>query len=40
MRYAVHAYAWTSSWSNADLGLIDHAASLGLDAIEVPPMEG
>lgn len=39
MRYAVHAYAWTSSWSNADLGLIDHAASLGLDAIEVPLME-
>src|ERR671924_1284769 len=39
MRYAVHAYAWTSSWSNADLGLIDHAASLGFDAIEVPLME-
>jgi D-psicose/D-tagatose/L-ribulose 3-epimerase len=39
MRYAVHAYAWTSSWSNADLDLIDHAASLGLDAIEIPLME-
>jgi D-psicose/D-tagatose/L-ribulose 3-epimerase len=39
MRYAVHAYAWTSNWSNDDLDLIDHAASLGLDAIEVPLME-
>jgi D-psicose/D-tagatose/L-ribulose 3-epimerase len=39
MKYAVHAYAWTSSWSNADLGLIDHAASFGLDAFEVPLME-
>jgi D-psicose/D-tagatose/L-ribulose 3-epimerase len=39
MRYAVHAYAWTSSWSNDDLDLIDHAASLGLDAIEIPLME-
>ena len=39
MRYAVHAYAWTSSWSNDDLDLIDHAASLGLDALEIPLME-
>jgi D-psicose/D-tagatose/L-ribulose 3-epimerase len=39
MRYAVHAYAWTSSGSNDDLDLIDHAASLGLDAIEIPLME-
>ena len=39
MRYAVHAYAWTSNWSNDDLDLIDHAASLGLDAIEIPLME-
>jgi D-psicose/D-tagatose/L-ribulose 3-epimerase len=39
MRYAVHAYAWTSSWSNDDLDLIDHAAALGLDAIEIPLME-
>jgi D-psicose/D-tagatose/L-ribulose 3-epimerase len=39
MRYAVHAYAWTSSWSNADLDLIDHAAALGLDAFEIPLME-
>jgi D-psicose/D-tagatose/L-ribulose 3-epimerase len=39
MRYAVHAYAWTSSWSNDDLAIIDHAASLGLDAVEIPLME-
>jgi D-psicose/D-tagatose/L-ribulose 3-epimerase len=39
MRYAVHAYAWTSSWSNDDLDLIEHAAALGLDAIEIPLME-
>jgi D-psicose/D-tagatose/L-ribulose 3-epimerase len=39
MKYAVHAYAWTSSWSNDNLDLIDHAASLGLDAIEIPLME-
>lgn len=39
IRYLVHAYAWTSSWSNADLGLIDHAVELGLDGIEIPLME-
>ncbi len=39
LRYAVHAYAWTSSWSNADLWIVDHAAELGLDAIEIPLME-
>jgi D-psicose/D-tagatose/L-ribulose 3-epimerase len=39
MRYAVHAYAWTSSWSNDDLPIIDHAADLGLDAVEIPLME-
>jgi D-psicose/D-tagatose/L-ribulose 3-epimerase len=39
VRYAVHAYAWTSSWSSEDLGLVDHAASLGLDALEIPLME-
>jgi D-psicose/D-tagatose/L-ribulose 3-epimerase len=39
IEYAVHAYAWTSSWSNADLWIVDHAASLGLDAIEIPLME-
>ena len=39
MKYAVHAYAWTSSWSNDNLGVIDHAAALGLDAVEIPLME-
>jgi D-psicose/D-tagatose/L-ribulose 3-epimerase len=39
LRYAVHAYAWTSSWSNADLPMLDHVKELGLDAIEVPLME-
>jgi D-psicose/D-tagatose/L-ribulose 3-epimerase len=39
LRYAVHAYAWTSSWSSADLPLIDHVSELGLDAIEIPLME-
>jgi D-psicose/D-tagatose/L-ribulose 3-epimerase len=39
MRFAVHAYAWTSSWSSADLGLLERAAGLGLDALEIPLME-
>jgi len=39
LQYAVHAYAWTTSWSNDTLGLIDHAKSLGFDLIEVPLME-
>ena len=39
IKYVVHAYAWTSSWSNDDLGLIDHTVELGLDGIEVPLME-
>jgi D-psicose/D-tagatose/L-ribulose 3-epimerase len=37
--YAVHAYAWTSSWSNADLPILDRAAGLGLDAVEIPLAE-
>ena len=37
--YAVHAYAWTSGWTNDDLGILEHAASLGLDAVEIPLME-
>ena len=37
--YAVHAYAWTSSWSNDDLPLVDHVKELGFDAIEIPLME-
>jgi len=36
LRYAVHGYAWTSSWSNDDLWIVDHAKELGLDAIEIP----
>jgi D-psicose/D-tagatose/L-ribulose 3-epimerase len=37
--YAVHAYAWTSSWSNQDLPILDRAAGLGLDSVEIPLME-
>jgi D-psicose/D-tagatose/L-ribulose 3-epimerase len=37
--YAVHAYAWTSSWTSADLPIIDRAAGLGLDAVEIPLAE-
>lgn len=39
LRYAVHAYTWTPSWSNDALWIIDHAKELGLDAIEIPLME-
>ncbi len=39
LKYAVHAYAWTSSWSNGTLELIDHARELGFDVIEIPLME-
>jgi D-psicose/D-tagatose/L-ribulose 3-epimerase len=39
LHYAVHAYAWTTSWSNATLHLIDHAKELGFDLIEIPLME-
>ena len=39
LRYAVHAYAWTSSWSNDDLDILEHARSFGLDAVEIPLME-
>jgi D-psicose/D-tagatose/L-ribulose 3-epimerase len=39
MRYAVHAYAWTSSWSNDDLPILERAAGLGVDAVEIPLME-
>jgi D-psicose/D-tagatose/L-ribulose 3-epimerase len=37
--YAVHAYAWTSNWTNESLPILDRAAALGLDAIEIPLME-
>jgi D-psicose/D-tagatose/L-ribulose 3-epimerase len=39
LRYAVHAYAWTTSWSNDTLNLIDRAKGLGFDLIEIPLME-
>ncbi len=39
LKYAVHAYAWTASWSNRTLDLIDRAKQLGFDAIEIPLME-
>jgi len=37
--WAVHAYAWTSHWTNADLDVIDRARTLGLDAVEIPLMD-
>jgi D-psicose/D-tagatose/L-ribulose 3-epimerase len=39
LKYAVHAYAWTGSWSNQTLDLIDRAEQLGFDMIEIPLME-
>ena len=39
LQYSVHAYAWTPSWSNANLDLIDRAKSIGFDMIEIPLME-
>ncbi len=39
LRYAVHAYSWTDSWSNETLWVIDHAKDLGFDLIEIPLME-
>ncbi|MBI2424420.1 MAG: sugar phosphate isomerase/epimerase [Candidatus Hydrogenedentes bacterium] len=39
LHYAVHAYAWTNSWSNASLDIIDRAKGLGFDLVEVPLME-
>lgn len=39
LRYAVHAYAWTNSWSNDTLDIIDKAKALGFDLVEVPLME-
>lgn len=37
--WAVHAYAWTSHWTNNDLAIIDRAAQFGLDAVEIPLMD-
>jgi len=39
LKYAVHAYAWTNSWSNDTLDIIDHAQTLGFDIVEIPLME-
>ncbi len=39
LKYAVHAYAWTGSWSNETLDLIDRAKQLDFDMIEIPLME-
>ncbi|NIS62096.1 MAG: TIM barrel protein [Proteobacteria bacterium] len=39
LKYAVHAYAWTASWSNKTLDLIDRAKGLEFDVIEIPLME-
>jgi len=39
LRYAIHAYAWTGSWSNETLDCIDRARDLGFDLIEIPLME-
>ena len=39
LSYAAHGYAWTSSWTDASLPLIDHAGEIGFDVIEVPLME-
>jgi len=36
MKLGIHAFAWTNHWSNASLDLIDRAASLGMDFIEIP----
>jgi len=37
--WAVHAYAWTSHWTDDDLPIIDRARALGLDAVEIPLMD-
>lgn len=39
MKFGIHAYAWTSHWSDDTLPLIDRVASLGLDFIEIPLMD-
>jgi D-psicose/D-tagatose/L-ribulose 3-epimerase len=39
LQYAVHAYAWTNSWNNDTLDIIDRARGLGFDLVEVPLME-
>lgn len=39
LRYAVHAYAWTSKWTKNALRLFGKARELGFDAFEVPLMD-
>ena len=39
LQYAAHAFAWTTSWSNETLHLIDHTKELGFDCIEIPLLE-
>jgi D-psicose/D-tagatose/L-ribulose 3-epimerase len=39
LKYSVHAYGWTGSWSNKTLDLIDRAKNIGFDMIEIPLME-
>ncbi|MHC4712839.1 MAG: sugar phosphate isomerase/epimerase family protein [Planctomycetota bacterium] len=38
MKLGIHAYAWTSEWSNETLDLIDRVKSMGMDFIEIPLM--
>jgi len=39
LKYAVHAYSWTTQWNNGCLHLIEHVKNLGLDLIEIPLMD-
>lgn len=39
LRYAVHAYAWVSRWTQDALPLLGKARELGFDAFEVPLMD-
>ncbi|NLJ94586.1 MAG: sugar phosphate isomerase/epimerase [Clostridiaceae bacterium] len=38
MKLGIHAYAWTSEWSNDTLGIIDKVKEAELDYIEIPLM--
>lgn len=38
MKLGIHAYAWTSKWTNDTLDLIDRVKNLGMDFIEIPLM--
>jgi D-psicose/D-tagatose/L-ribulose 3-epimerase len=39
LKYAVHAYAWTGSWSNDTLDIIENVKELGFDLLEIPLMD-